>query len=771
MDSRHFVQDFRLIACRGCLIICLLALVAVGLPRALAQSSSAHAAYSRAVAKTYQLPFGPSPFLPSQAQSISGDFIPATAFPSAEYCANCHSDVHAQWRESAHSNSFREPFYLRNVDILIKEKGIEASRHCEGCHNPIALFSGALTSGSKLDRPFDSEGVTCMVCHSIQKIQNTSGTGSYVLGIPAVMVREDGTQIAGKASFAEILARPDLHRRAVMRDFYRTPEFCGSCHKAAIPISLNGYRWLRAFTVYDEWQESSWSKQSLAPFYTKATATTCQNCHMPTESALHDYAAKQGTVRSHRWAAANTAIPTYYAYPEQLQKTADVLKQAVNIDIFGINKNDGPLIAPVQERSFEVNSGDSITVDIVVQNSGVGHSLVPEQRDIYESWLALTVSDATGKQIYRSGFLDENGVLDPEAHSYTNRLQTADGKAVGLHQVWDTHIRSYDNTILPGRSDLARYRFRIPTGTRGPLTLTATLRYRRFRQLYTDYMLQRPSKYPIVDMASRNLAIRFRENRPEDDPGNTPDYLRWNNYGIALLGQVQYAKALTAFRKVVALNPGYVDGYINAAIAIYTELLDHKREGSDGLGAPGLELGGTPDGTGNLFLAKAPPEAFEPALKELKKALAIDPANMRARYHLGAIYRIQGRFDEAVAALKPVVSAYPKFRQARQELGYSYYVQHQFTQAREQFEALQSINPDDLTANYYLSYVYQQLDMKDKAAEQMRMFESRKEDVAAEPIAQEFWSRDSGVAHELAPYHVHDLREASPKVASSGASR
>jgi tetratricopeptide (TPR) repeat protein len=745
-----------------------LALLLATLPQGHAQNLSQQD-YSRSILKNYRLPFGDNPFYPSQAQTVTGDFIPASAFPSAHYCANCHSDIHAQWRQSAHSNSFREPFYLQNVEILIKSKGIEASRHCEGCHNPVALVSGALTRGSTLSRPFDSEGVSCMVCHSIQKIQNTSGTGSYVLGIPSVMVREDGTPVPGKAPFSEILERPDLHRRAVMRDFYRTPEFCASCHKAAIPDSLNHYRWLRAFTVYDEWQESSWSKQSLAPFYTKAASTTCQSCHMPAESALHDYAGKGGVVRSHRWAAANTAIPTYYGYAEQLQETTNFLKKAISIDIFGINKNNGPLIAPVEEQSFSLNAGDTVTVDLVVQNSGIGHSFIPEQRDIYESWLAFTVTDGDGKEIYRSGFLDNNGVLDPEAHSYTNRLLTASGTLINLHQVWDTRVRSYDNTIMPGRSDLARYRFRIPAGTHRPLTLSATLKYRRFRQPYTDYILQHTSNYPVVEMASGKVVINIGENAPRPQALGAPDYLRWNNYGIALFGQVQYAKAVAAFKKVVALNPQYADGHTNAAIAIYTELLDHKREGSDGLGAPGLALGGTPDGTGNLFLAKAPAQSFEPALEELKKTLEIDPANLRAQYHQGAIYRIQGRFDDAIATLRPVVAAYPRFRQARQELGYSYYVQHQFERAREQFEALQSINPDDLTANYYLSYIYNQLGMGKEAAEQIRIFENRKEDVAAEPVAQEFWGRNANIAHELAPYHVHDLEEVrvTSKIAGS----
>jgi hypothetical protein len=75
--------------------------------------------------------------------------------------------------------------------------------------------------------------------------------------------------------------------------------------------------------------------------------------------------------------------------------------------------------------------------------------------------------------------------------------------------------------------------------------------------------------------------------------------------------------------------------------------------------------------------------------------------------------------------------------------------------AREQFEALQAINPDDITANYYLAYIYEMLGMKQKAVEQIKLFEERKEDVAAEPLAQDYWSKHPDVARELAPYHLH----------------
>jgi len=705
----------------------------------------------------YHLPFGDKPFLPSQAVTKTGGFIAASSFLPANYCAACHKDVHRQWRESAHANSFREPFYLRNVELLNNTKGIEFSRHCEGCHNPVALFSSALTTGSKLERPFDEEGVTCTVCHSIQKIQNTSGTGSYVMGVPAVLLKDDGTAVAGPVPENEILANLDEHKRAVMRDFYRTPEFCAVCHKAAVPKVLNDYRWLRAFTVYDEWQESSWSKESLAPFYTKPVARTCQSCHMMPEAAPNDYAGEDGKVKSHRWLGANTAIPTFYNYPDQLKKTAEFLRDTVSIDIFAITRNDGVLIAPVEKQQFALAPGDVVTVSVVLQNSGIGHSLVPEQRDFYESWLQFEAKDANGSVFCQSGVLDNQGFLDQQAHTYTNRLVSASGKWLDLHEVWETRIRAYDNTIMPGRSDLARYRFTIPSTARGPITLTARLNYRRFRQGYLNFVLKDRPAYPVVEIASRSLVVNVGENRSRPAAVETPDYLRWNNYAIALQGEIQYYKAAEAFRKVVSLNPKYVDGYTNIAIATYTELLDHKREGADGLGENGLAAGGTPDGTGNLFLPRASDESFTPALRALEEALALDPGNLRARYHKGVIQRLLKHFDAAIGLLKPVVEAYPRFRQARQELGYAYYVSQKYQLAREQFEALQAINPDDITANNYLSYIYAKLGLKGKALEQASLFADRKEDVEVEPLAQDFWSRNESTALELAPFHVHDL--------------
>ena len=282
-------------------------------------SSPVEPTHDHTAIQNYRLPFGKNPYSPSEAKASFEGFLQPAEIPTASYCAHCHGSVHADWRQSAHANSFRTPWYVKNVGELSRDQGVEATRHCEGCHNPAALFTGALTTGSTVARPHDEDGVTCMVCHSIQAVQSTRGTGSYVMGKPAVLVDAHGQAVAGVPSDAEILAHLDRHKQAVMRPLYKTSEFCAACHKAAIPSSLNQYKWLRTFTTWDEWQQSSWSTETPLPFYSKPAASTCQSCHMAREGST-DAASPMHLAASHRWLGANTAIPTLYGYNEQLQR-------------------------------------------------------------------------------------------------------------------------------------------------------------------------------------------------------------------------------------------------------------------------------------------------------------------------------------------------------------------------------------------------------------------------------------------------------------------
>ena len=696
------------------------------------------------IASRYNYAFGKeSPFLPSNAMTTNGQFLNPRSVPKAEYCGHCHQEAYHQWRQSVHSNSFRAPWYVKNVNMLIDEKGVQFSRHCEGCHNQVALFSGDLSQGMPKKRPFEDEGITCAVCHSIQST-DTTGTGSFVMGTPSVLVDEKGAPVTRPVSDAEILAHLDRHKQAVMRPLYKTAEFCAACHKATITRELDDYKFLRAFTVYDEWQGASFTRQSPLPFYRKDTVSTCQTCHMPRQplpANAQDAGAKDGTLVSHRWLGGNSLIPAYYKFDEQAQKLVEFLKNGpdgkgvLNIDIFGLEKeaatsnSDLPntsLIAPLGLTTFSLAADDTLIADVVIQNKGIGHSFVPEQRDFYESWVDFTVKDTSGKTLAESGFIQPDGYLDPSAHSFTNRLINLKGELNGLHEIWHNRVQAYNNTIQSGRSQLVRYRFRLPKGLSGPVTVTATVKYRRFDQRFIDYALDQPAgkhfPQPVLEVASQTRTLKIGDNPASaPQPGENPDWMRWNNYGIGLLDALQYEAAVKAFERVAALRPDYADAYTNMAI---------------------VEISW---------------ERYNDAKPHLTKALELLPGDPRALYYRALVERNAGQVQEAIVDLQAMLTKYPLAKDGLRELGFSYYQQHDYAKARDEYEKLQAIDPDDLAAHYQLAILYRRLGEKQKAAIESAKFADQKDDPTASTYALEYLRKHPEVAFESVTWHTHDL--------------
>ena len=681
--------------------------------------------YAAKVGATYNFRFGKDkPFLPGNAAIEGNTFVQPGAFPDAAYCGHCHQEAYHQWRQALHSNAFRTPFYRTSVNILIHTKGIEYSRHCDSCHNPIGVLTGALTQDSQVDRRFDQDGLTCTTCHSIQSLQSTNGNGGFVMGIPAVIVDKNGNRIPGEVPDDEILNHTDRHSRAVMKSFYRSPEFCAACHKANLPGTLNDYKFIRAFTTYDEWQNSKFSQRNPLTFYS-GDFTTCQGCHMKrSPNALPDYGAKNGTLASHRWLAGNTAVPFYYGFDEQLQKTIEFLQSGnfLNVDIFGLKKASDPtLIAPIGSVPFQLEPNDVVEALVVIQNKNIGHSLIPEVRDLYESWVEFTVRDASGKALYDSGFLRPDGTLDERAHSFTNRPVNVDGDFVDNHKVWTIHSVAYDNSIQAGRSALMRYQFQIPSDIKGPVTITATVKYRHFRQSYLNNVFGKDHPaYPVIPIASSSRILNIGENQPlPPNPGDNPDWMRWNNLGIGYLDQLQYAEAVQAFEEVIKLRPDYADAYTNIAL---TEIQWEK---------------------------------YGSARAAIGKALSLNRHSARALYYAALLERRAGHPAAEVADLQEVVRQYPQSRDALRELGISYYQQHRYDEAMHVFEELQAVDPDDLAAHLNLSILYRRMGMKDAAAEQQAMFVNKKFDPGAPTYSFDYLRKHPEISNESIPWHMH----------------
>ncbi len=693
--------------------------------------------YADKIRETYNFPFGKGNIsLPGNAAVEGDDFLPAGAFPDAAYCGHCHQEAYHQWRQALHSNSFRAPFYRASANILIRTKGIEFARHCDSCHNPVGVLAGALNTGSTLDRSFDRDGLSCATCHSIQSVQTKLGNGGFVMAVPAVMVDEQGNRIPGIVPDAEILAHPDRHSKAVMQNILHTSEFCASCHKANLPPQLNSYKWIRAFTAYDEWQNSKFSQRNPLTFYS-ADFASCQGCHMMRQAIkLPDSGAKNGYLASHRWLAGNTAVPFYYGFDEQLDQTIEFLKSGkyINVDLFALKaESGGPMLAPLGTKPFTLKPNQMVDAYVIVQNKNIGHSLVPEVRDLYEAWLQFTVKDASGAKIYDSGYLKPDGMLDERAHSFTNRPVDLTGSFVDNHKVFTIHSMAYDNTIQAGRSALVRYQFHVPEGAKSPLTITARVNYRHLRQSYLNNVLGKDHPaYPLVELAATTRTLNIGDNPPMTPLAtDNPEWMRWNNAGIGYLDQLQYDDALQAFEQVVRQRPDYKDGYINLGIT-YIEW-----------------------------------EKYAEARAPLEKALTLRPDDARALYYLALVERRQRHSEAEVADLEKVVAQYPYSRDARRELGISYYQQHRSDEAMQQFKALQAIDPDDVAAHYNLAILYRRMGMKQQAAQEASLYTIKRIDPAAPTYSLDYLRKHPEISTESVPWHIHT--ESMPAAVAGGA--
>jgi Flp pilus assembly protein TadD len=347
-------------------------------------------------------------------------------------------------------------------------------------------------------------------------------------------------------------------------------------------------------------------------------------------------------------------------------------------------------------------------------------------RDLYEPWVEFTAKEADGMEIYHSGFIKPDGMLDERAHSFTNRPVNVLGNFVDNHKVWTIHSTAYDNTIQSGRSTLVRCQFRIPADAKGSLTITARVNYRHLRQSYLNNVLgtDHPA-YPVVELASRTRVLNLGKNPVSvSDPNDNPDWMRWNNLGIAYLDQLQYADAVHAFTEVIHLRPNYADAYTN-------------------IGLTNIQW-----------------EKYGSARVSLEKALMFNPDSARALYYMALVERRDGNIKAEIADLQKVVAQYPESRDGRRELGNSYYREGRYQASKEQFEVLQAIDPDDTTAHYKLGILYARLGMKEKAAEQAALFATEKVDPGAPTYSLDFLRKHPEISTESIPWHLHtDISE------------
>jgi hypothetical protein len=409
------------------------------------------------------------PFFPHRANTTDNRVLDVKDFDDAQVCGTCHVEIYKQWRTSMMSQAWDEPVYRALLKMASEATDGKVDNFCTGCHSPIGLTTGQITSqvnrssieDSARDNPMP--GVDCESCHNISA-RTGLDNGAYVMSPRA----------HGKST--KYGPRKDAvspYHDTVYSALHTRSDFCATCHNVTHPFSS-----VAVERTYDEWLESPYSLNN----------ETCQDCHMPSFAGK---AAVMGPERervaSHWFSGANATVLSYLGEHEAAQRAREMLATAAEITF--------------QPLPADMLPGQYTTVAVKVANVGAGHKLptgFPEGREI---WIDFQVRDATGRELYRLGAV-KGGATEPDTRNFKVYLGDKDGKVLDI-EVWNATQILSDNRILPKGYIVREFSFQVPADAVGPLTLSAHLNYWPFSQKLADYLLGKDKmQVEVTRMAS-----------------------------------------------------------------------------------------------------------------------------------------------------------------------------------------------------------------------------------------------------------------------------
>lgn len=468
------------------------------------------------------------PFRPSQTETEASAFIQPAFIAGSENCADCHGQIAKQWYSSMHKQAASDPAYVTNISLLADNKGMVATRYCEGCHAPVALLTGQLseggTHGGIADTSAFNEGISCLSCHNISKAVHLKGVASYQYSPhqPYLFYASQNNILKSLHHFL-LRIKPQQHKRDMSRDVLQSSEHCATCHVQFMDRGMNNWGWVKMQDEYTAWLQSPFSKQSHHSF-AEQTFTRCHDCHMPLVNSKDPSANQSGQVRAHHFPGANTMMPTLNGDIDQLRETVKFLQSnKMRVSIEPPHRQDATQSTQHIDESLRAQTetpayfylNEAAKIRVVVTNSGVGHNFPGGTVDINQAWLEFVISDASGALIYHSGFLQDDLQVDPEAYFYRSQPIDRFGNQIWQHDLFNRVGETYKNVIAAGESDIVSYNFSVPAWAQSPITMTAVLKYRKFNQRYAKWALkEKYRELPIVDIARHSLLVPVREQAP-----------------------------------------------------------------------------------------------------------------------------------------------------------------------------------------------------------------------------------------------------------------
>ena len=534
--ARSFV--WRTTGIVGTAMVCI-----VGLSIALAQPSSEFPvpksyALSEYLAQTKE--YGANPFAPTYARTASGNFVKAEALSRSHSCgtAGCHEEILREWEPSAHRFSAMNPPFVTVQKNFAAERSAEETRYCAGCHDPISLFAGAKDIQSQeLSSPGMQEGCSCVVCHSISKV-DTRGNADYELTPPKSYLWEGETGFTKWLSDFLIRAYPQQHLADYDRSLLRSAEFCAACHKQFIPEALNRFGVSPGQNQYDEWRNSHWHNE-----HDESKDLSCRDCHMRLvydsqdpgrgEAGDRRRSPDDGAHRHHGTIGTNVFMPEVLKLPgwkRHVELTREWMRGETVLPEIAHAWEKGPVASVQLVTPKHATGGNEFKFRAVVTNRKVGHFFSTGPLDFIRAWLHVRVLDADGNVLGEWGNIDPKtrriqdtpGVEHKVGNSRSEGTMVLEGMPLdesGMplvrHELWKKAGGEGQRVIYPGYSDNQTYKLTIPRGTKGPLRLKADLCFRRYRQEFLDLVvpdMERESGVlqptVIQDSTAREVEVR-----------------------------------------------------------------------------------------------------------------------------------------------------------------------------------------------------------------------------------------------------------------------
>jgi hypothetical protein len=347
----------------------------------------------------------------------------------------CHVDTQAQWERSAHRFA-ANPAYRETVRLMVRDVGIERARLCAGCHDPVPLLTGRIVPGA--DYPFDdSEGVTCVVCHSMHPAADAKN-GQYVVAPSPTFT---GTIKDALTSYMMVAVYRDTHRADHLGPAMTDNSVCAPCHNLTTAHLV-----LRR--TFDEWHAGPFGPGT-------AQSKSCAECHMPEAGSsyigfpLHD----------HRMPAANVALAGLRGESPDREREFIAAALALAVDI-------------------EPRPGNGAQIRVRLANVHGAHAFPTAPRDLVDYWLEVQFEGAGITPMWQR--------LDRDDGLFAETLLAADGAPLTRHEIWRAVDAKGPEGIRPG--EVREYVFPAPLAPAGVERATVRLMYRRYQDAFLRFL-------------------------------------------------------------------------------------------------------------------------------------------------------------------------------------------------------------------------------------------------------------------------------------------